>query len=444
MDPVSPQGRCPRVVLGVGGGIAAYKACALSRLFTERGADVRIVPTESALRFVGTATWEALSGHPVSASVWDSVEEVRHVRIGQEADLIVVAPATANLLARAAHGLADDLLTNVLLTARCPVVMAPAMHTEMWMHPATQANVATLRTRGVHVIDPAVGRLTGHDSGPGRLPDPEQIYAAAMEVLGSLTEANAGHEAPAPVNPMVEFPAPGPGNLVGRRIVVTAGGTREALDPVRFLGNRSSGKQGYAIAAEAARRGAVVELISANVTLPVPSGVISATGAGAVNLTQVESTLELQAAVESSYENADVIIMAAAVADFRPLRYEQSKMKKRDDVEAPVIELVRTPDILSGLVGRRTITGCDFPVIVGFAAETGDETGSVLELARTKLEQKGCDLLVANEVGEDAVFGKDDTTVTILGAGQELPLAEVTGSKDEVAAALLDVVTSRL
>ncbi len=455
-----------RVVLGVGGGIAAYKACALSRRFSEAGADVTVVPTEAALHFVGTATWEALSGHPVSTSVWDGVDEVRHVRVGQQADLVVVAPATADLLARAAHGLANDLLTNVLLTARCPVVMAPAMHTEMWLHPATQANVATLRSRGVHVIDPAVGRLTGVDSGPGRLPEPEEIYAEAMAVLsgGSAVSSQAllrpsafAADASAPADPRAGGARPADplnvpdaplGVLAGRRIVVTAGGTREALDPVRFLGNRSSGKQGYAIAAEAARRGAIVELISANVELPLPSEYPTPYGGGTVTVRAVESALELQAAVEEAYGDADAIIMAAAVADFRPKTYTDAKIKKSHDPghedDAPVIELVRNPDILAGLVARRREAGADYPVIVGFAAETGDAQTSVLDLAREKLRRKGCDLLVANQVGRDTVFGHDTTTVSILEPGHPDPITEVTGSKGEAASALLDVLAQRI
>lgn len=408
----------------MGGGIAAYKACLLSRLFSEGGADVTVVPTEAALHFVGSATWEALSGHPVSTSVWDGVDEVRHVRVGQRAELVVVAPATADLLARAAHGLANDLLTNVLLTARCPVVMAPAMHSEMWLHPATQANVATLRARGVVVLDPAVGRLTGVDTGPGRLPEPEDIYAAAMAVL--------------------DHGAPGTGALTGRRIVITAGGTREALDPVRYLGNRSSGKQGYALAAEAVRRGAIVDLISANVSLPMPGEATSGIGAGRLNLFPVESALELQAVVEDAYPRSDAIVMAAAVADFRPASYLGSKIKKRHDAghedDVPVIELVRTPDVLAGLVRRRGESGADRPVIVGFAAETGDGQESLLDLARAKLARKGCDLLVANQVGPDLVFGRDTTTVAVLAPGRQAPIAEVSGTKAEAAAVILDVL----
>ena len=290
-----------RVILGVTGGIAAYKACELLRLFTESGHPVRVVPTASALRFVGEPTWAALSGQPVATDVWTDVPQVPHVRLGQSADLVVVAPATADILARAAHGLADDLLTNTLLTARCPVVFAPAMHTEMWEHPATRANVATLRGRGAVVIEPAVGRLTGADSGKGRLPDPAAIFAVATRVL-----ARGAQE---------------PTDLAGRHVVVTAGGTREPLDPVRFLGNRSSGKQGYAFATTAVARGARVTLVAANVALPDPAG---------VDLVRVGSTAELRAATLAAAEDADVVIMAAAPADFRPATVATGKIKKTD------------------------------------------------------------------------------------------------------------------
>ncbi len=260
-----------RVVLGVGGGIAAYKACSLLRLLTEAGHDVTVVPTASALHFVGEATWSALSGKPVHTDVWSDITQVPHVRIGQEADLVVVAPATADLLARAATGQADDLLTNVLLTARCPVVMAPAMHTEMWEHPATQANVATLGERGVHVVPPASGRLTGRDTGPGRLPEPEQLFEVCERELARSSAASAGRATSAR------------GDLAGRRVVVSAGGTREPLDPVRYLGNRSSGKQGYALALAAVERGADVTLVS-SASLSPPAG---------VRVVPVETALEL-------------------------------------------------------------------------------------------------------------------------------------------------------
>jgi phosphopantothenoylcysteine decarboxylase/phosphopantothenate--cysteine ligase len=404
-----------RVVLGVSGGIAAYKACTLLRLFTEAGHDVTVVPTAAALRFVGAPTWSALSGKPVSTEVWTSVHEVPHVRIGQAADLVVVAPATADVLAKAAHGLADDLLTNTLLTARCPVVFAPAMHTEMWEHPATRANVETLRSRGVHVVDPAVGRLTGADSGAGRLPEPEDIYAACLEVLGR---------------------ASGPGPLAGRRVVVSAGGTREPLDPVRFLGNRSSGKQGLAIAASAAARGAEVTLVAANVDLPVPDG---------VRVVRVGTTLELRDAVTAAAQGADVVVMAAAPADFRPATVSDSKIKK-DPTAGPgegglTIELVENPDIVRGLVADREARSADRPLVVSFAAETGDAHGSVMDHALAKFARKGSDVQVVNEVGTDVTFGKDHTTVHVLRRGTDEVVTVGPAGKDTVADALWDTLT---
>jgi phosphopantothenoylcysteine decarboxylase/phosphopantothenate--cysteine ligase len=396
----------------VSGGIAAYKVCTLLRILTETGHDVRVVPTASALRFVGAPTWAALSGHPVSASAWDDVHEVPHVRLGQQADLVVVAPATADLLARAAHGLADDLLTNVLLTARCPVLLAPAMHTEMWLHPATQANVAVLRARGVVVLDPASGRLTGADTGPGRLPDPETIAAVADRLLARGTSSAVA-------------------DLAGLRVVVSAGGTREPLDPVRYLGNRSSGRQGFALAGAAAARGASVRLVAANTVLPVPGG---------VEAIAVGSALELRAAMLAAAADADVLVMAAAVADFRPAEVAQHKIKKTDDPDdAPVVTLVRNPDILAELVGGRR----PGQVVVGFAAETGDESGDVLDHARRKLARKGCDLLVVNDVSGGQVFGAEQNAVTILDAeGGAVPVA--LASKEAVADAVWDAVRRRL
>jgi phosphopantothenoylcysteine decarboxylase / phosphopantothenate---cysteine ligase len=397
------------VVLGVGGGIAAYKACELLRLFTESGHAVRVVPTASALRFVGAPTWAALSGQPVADDVWSQVHEVPHVRIGQSADLVVVAPATADLLAKAAHGLADDLLSNTLLTARCPVVFAPAMHTEMWEHAATAANVATLRARGAIVIEPAVGRLTGADSGKGRLPDPAEIFAFCRRVLarGGLPVAD----------------------LAGRHVVVTAGGTREPLDPVRFLGNRSSGKQGYAFARAAAARGARVTLVSANVTLPDPAG---------VDVVRVGSTEELRKATVEAAASADVVVMAAAPADFRPAAYSPSKIKKADGGGAPVIELVTNPDIAAEL-GERKRPG---QVLVAFAAETGDGDDAV-DNARAKLARKRADLIVLNRVGVDRVFGADANTAVVFGVdGSTTEVAE--RPKDELADAVLDLVVPHL
>jgi len=402
-----------RVVLGVTGGIAAYKACSLLRLMTEDGHDVTVVPTAAALRFVGAPTWSALSGKPVSTDVWTDVHQVPHVRLGQQADLVVVAPATADLLARAAHGLADDLLTNTLLTARCPVVLVPAMHTEMWLHPATVANVGTLRARGVVVVEPAAGRLTGADTGPGRLPEPQDIYAVCRDLL-----AGAGAAADRP--------------LAGRSVVVSAGGTREPLDPVRYLGNRSSGKQGFALAQVAAARGADVTLVAANTSLPVPSG---------VRVVPVQTVLDLEEAVTTAAKDADVVVMAAAPADFRPARYAQSKIKKShdpDDASAPTIELVRNPDVLAGLVASRGTASS--PVIVGFAAETGDAQGSVMDHARAKLARKGCDLLVVNEVGVDKTFGQDETTVHILRRGSDAVTDAGPAPKVAVAARVWDVI----
>ncbi len=409
-----------RIVLGVAGGIAAYKAASLLRRFTETGHDVTVVPTAAALEFVGAPTWSALSGKPVTPEVFEDVHQVRHVRLGQEADLVVVAPATADLLAKAAHGLADDLLTNVLLTAHGPVVLAPAMHTEMWQHPATVANVATLRARGVHVIEPASGRLTGTDTGPGRMPEPEDIYVEALGVLAG-----------------VRRPGATTGPLAGRRVLISAGGTREALDPVRYLGNRSSGKQGYALAASAAARGAQVTLVSANVALRPPQG---------VQLVEVESARDLAEAMTQRVAAADVVVMAAAVADFRPASYVDAKIKKSHDAghedDAPVIALTRNPDILAGLVQWRREQGRapGDPVIVGFAAETGDADGDVLHHARAKLARKGCDLLVANEVGRDVTFGRDESTVHLLTPGQEQPVTIGPAPKSVISAGVWDAV----
>ncbi|WP_131104994.1 bifunctional phosphopantothenoylcysteine decarboxylase/phosphopantothenate--cysteine ligase CoaBC [Ornithinimicrobium sufpigmenti] len=420
-----------RVVLGVSGGIAAYKAALVLRLLTEAGHEVKVVPTQAALRFVGAPTWEALSGRPVAADVWSDVPSVPHVRLGQQADLVLVAPATADLLARAAHGLADDLLTNTLLTARCPVVLAPAMHTEMWTHPATAANVALLRERGVVVVEPASGRLTGKDTGPGRLPEPEEIVAAALAAVeaGGPTRAGA---APAGTGPEADR-----GDLEGRHVVVSAGGTREPLDPVRFLGNRSSGKQGYAVAAAAAGRGARVTLVSANVALPVPPG---------CEVVEVETALQLQQAMETAVAGGvDAVVMTSAVADFRPAHYVERKIKKthgEGGESAPTIELVRNPDILAGLVQGRG--DASTPYIVGFAAETGDDSGDVVELARAKLARKGCDLLVANEVGVGKTFGQDESTVHLLRPGtDEVPTVGPAG-KDRIAEAIWDTVAPEL
>ncbi|MBD8606188.1 bifunctional phosphopantothenoylcysteine decarboxylase/phosphopantothenate--cysteine ligase CoaBC [Aeromicrobium sp. CFBP 8757] len=398
------------VVLGVSGGIASYKAAELLRLFTESGHSVRVVPTASSLHFVGAATWEALSGKPVQVGVFEHVDEVAHVRIGRAADLVVVAPATANLLAKAAHGLADDLLTTTLLTATCPVMFVPAMHTEMWENAATQANVAILRERGHVVVEPAVGRLTGADTGKGRLPDPADIFAAARALLDDR-----------------------PRDLAGRHVVVSAGGTREFLDPVRFLGNRSSGRQGFALAEAAVARGARVTVVAANVELAAPAG---------VDVVTVVSTEDLRREVHRASADADAVVMAAAPADFRPAEFVEAKIKKTPDGTTPEIHLVENPDILVELVAARG-DASRRPVIVGFAAETGDAGATVLEHARAKLARKGCDLLVVNDVSDGKVFGRDDTEAAVLGADGSV--VEVPpGPKTALAHSIWDAVVQRL
>jgi phosphopantothenoylcysteine decarboxylase/phosphopantothenate--cysteine ligase len=406
------DGRHPvsnRVILGVGGGIAAYKAVELLRELTEAGHDVTVVPTSAALQFVGAPTWAALSHHEVRSDVWTDAHDVPHVQLGRTADLVIVAPATADLLARAAHGLADDLLTNTLLTARCPVLFVPAMHTEMWEHPATVANVATLRQRGSIVIEPAVGRLTGSDTGKGRLPEPAEIAQLAELLLIRDTAL--------------------PTDLVGRHVLVSAGGTREPLDPVRFLGNASSGRQGYAVAMVAAARGAVVRLVAANVDLPNPAG---------VEVIRVATAAELREAMLKAAAEADVIVMSAAVADFRPSDQASHKIKKGDG-EPTAIALSRNPDILIELVQHRR----PGQVVVGFAAETGDESADVFEYGRAKLARKGCDLIVINAVGPGIAFGQRDNAGVILAAdGSQVEVPS--GPKAVLAAVLWDVITARL
>ena len=398
-----------RVVLGVGGGIAAYKACEVLRGLTESGHDVRVLPTEAALKFVGAATFEALSGHPVHTGVFSDVPDVAHVRTGRDADLVLVVPATADLLARAAHGRADDLLTATLLTATCPVAFIPAMHTEMWEHAATRNNVALLRERGVVVTEPAAGRLTGVDTGKGRLADPAEILDLAKLLLAQSAAL--------------------PRDLEGVRIAVSAGGTREPLDPVRYLGNRSSGKQGYALARVAAQRGAKVTLVAAHtVALPEPAG---------VDVVHISTAEELAEAMHTAAAEADVLAMAAAVADFRPAERAESKIKKSDDAPDPRIELARNRDILAELVRDRR----PGQLVVGFAAETGDERGSVLDYARVKLKRKGCDLLVVNNVGEGRAFEVEDNAGWLLSADgleRQIPF----GAKSLLAASVWDAVTA--
>ena len=399
-----------RILLGVAGGIAAYKACLLLRLFAEAGHQVRVVPTPSALEFVGETTWAALSGHPVHTQVWADAHQVPHVALGREADLVVVAPATADLLARAATGRADDLLTNILLTAGCPVLMAPAMHTEMWLHPATQANVATLRERGVVVLDPDSGRLTGADTGPGRLPEPSEIEQVALSLLDpSVAAAARGRD------------------LAGVRLTVSAGGTREALDPVRYLGNASSGRMGMALARAALLRGAEVRVVAGAITAAVPGG---------AELVEVTSTADLAAAMTDAAAGSDVLIMAAAPADFTPENPSDGKLKKDGDAGL-VVAFTQTVDVLATLVRQRR----PGQVIVGFAAETAGSASALLELGRAKLTRKGCDLLVLNDVSGGAVFGAADNTVTII--DPDGVVDQVAGDKNLVAHRILDAVATR-
>ena len=407
-----------RIIVGVAGGIAAYKAATVVRQLTEAGHSVRVVPTESALRFVGAATFEALSGNPVHTGVWDDVHEVPHVRIGQEADLVVVAPATADLLARAVAGRADDLLTATLLTARCPVLFAPAMHTEMWFHPATVENVATLRRRGAVVLEPASGRLTGADSGAGRLPEAEEITTLAQLLL------DRGDALPY--------------DLAGVKVLVSAGGTREPIDPVRFIGNRSSGKQGYAMARVMAQRGADVTLIAGNT-----AGLIDPAGVEVVN---IGSAAQLKDAVSKHAPDAHVLVMAAAVADFRPSHAATTKIKKSADpnADAPVVELTRTDDVLAGAVRARADGQLpNMRAIVGFAAETGDASGDVLFHARAKLQRKGCDLLVVNAVGENRAFEVDNNDGWLL-ASDRTEVALEHGSKTQMASRIVDAIVGFL
>ena len=463
-----------RIIVGIGGGIAAYKAAMLLRLFAKNGDEVIAMPTPNATKFVGVPTLEALSGNPVSTDVFDRVPEVNHVRQAEQADAVVIAPATADLLARLAAGRADDLLSSTVLTTHAPVILAPAMHTQMWEHPATQANVQTLRSWGYHVIEPAIGRLTGPDSGPGRMPEPEDIFAVALDVIerfpkgqvhpvytpgyapteplytgteqermaaarqATLTSALLGQGESGQV---ADASADDSGPLSGRLVVITAGGTREALDPVRFLGNRSTGKQGVALAEAARDLGATVHLIGANLEVPAPEG---------VQVTRVVSALELREATLEASAAADVLIMSAAVADFRPAEFAKFKIKKSADSEdAPVIQLVRNPDILREVVVRRQQareageSTLGPKLIVGFAAETGSAEKTPLELGREKLQRKGTDFLAVNTVGVNRGFGTDDNTITLLSTlNDEAPV--FSGSKKELSVRLLEHVVAFL
>lgn len=473
-----------RIIVGIGGGIAAYKAAMLLRLFAKNGDEVIAMPTPNATKFVGVPTLEALSGNPVSTDVFDRVPEVNHVRQAEQADAVVIAPATADLLARLAAGRADDLLSSTVLTTHAPVILAPAMHTQMWEHPATQANVQTLRSWGYHVIEPAIGRLTGPDSGPGRMPEPEDIFAVSLDVIArfpkgqvhpvytpgyapteplytgteqerlaaaraaTLTSAllgqgDSGKAEPGQIEPSQATGASESlrGPLAGRLVVITAGGTREALDPVRFLGNRSTGKQGVALAEAARDLGATVHLIGANLEVPAPEG---------VRLTRVVSALELREVTLKASAAADVLIMSAAVADFRPAEFAEFKIKKSADSEdAPVIQLVRNPDILREVVVRRQQareageSTLGPKLIVGFAAETGSAEKTPLELGREKLQRKGTDFLAVNTVGVNRGFGTDDNTITLLSTlNDEAPV--FSGSKKELSVRLLEHVAAFL
>ena len=396
------------IVVGVTGGIAAYKSVHLVRRFVKAGHDVHVIPTDDALRFVGPTTWEAISRNPVTTSVHDDVARVRHVSLGQSADLVVVAPATANFLAKTAAGLADDLLGTTLLATTAPVVVAPAMHTEMWQHPATRANIATLRGRGVHIVGPADGELTGGDSGPGRMTEPDEIADIALTVLA-------------------------PKDLAGVRVVVSAGGTREPLDPVRYIGNRSSGRQGIAVALAAADRGADVTLVVAHVETDAAA---LARRHPRIQTVEVGTATDLQSVVEAAAVGADVVVMAAAVSDYRVAAVSDTKLAKETD-DGLTLELVQNPDILAGLAAARP----GGQTIVGFAAETEPDRERLLERGRRKRERKGADLLVVNEVGWSRGFEQPDNAVAIIGHGGHV-VAERRGSKREIADALWDVVVT--
>ena len=391
-----------RVVVGITGGIAAYKAVSVVRAFVLAGHSVQVVATDAALRFVGKPTLEAISRNPVYTELYEGVAEVRHVAIGQSADLIVVAPATANFIAQLAGGFAVDLLGNTILASRAPLVIAPAMHTEMWRNAATRANVETLAARGVTIVGPGIGQLTGDDAGPGRMSEPDEIVTAALAVAAAS------------------------GDLSGRRIVVTAGGTREPLDPVRFIGNRSSGKQGVAIALAAAARGATVTLIGANLEVEVPA---------TITVTDVGTTAELADTVTDAAANADVVIMAAAVADYRPQEVAASKIKKELQGDTLNLTLVKNPDILHDLSATKPAGR----IVIGFAAETETDPEALLALGRAKIARKGCDFLVVNSVGWTTGFATDGNEVRILNAAGDI-VGEASGSKRAVANRILDVL----
>ena len=450
-----------RIVVGVSGSISAYKATFIIRQLRAAGHEVKVVASAAALKFIGESTLAALSGAPVASPLFSDAGAVEHVAIAEWAQLLLIAPASADLIAKLAVGRADDMLTTTALTTTAPIVISPAMHTQMWQHPATVANVEILRSRGVKVIEPASGRLTGKDSGPGRLPEPEQIVAQALEFLRQSEHFKAasnggGAQVVDAVQNQGEPSQDQPGqnqpdqdlaaqdlqfsqDLAGKHFVISAGGTREAIDPVRFLGNRSSGRQGTALARAAVERGAHVTLVAANI-----EAALLAQLPEQVEVVKVVSALQLRDAVHEAGRSAQVIVMCAAVADFRPKTYAGFKLKKSTDSgetdKSYTLELVENPDILAGLAAQRLNEG---QVIVGFAAETGDEHTSALEYGRRKALRKGADLLAVNTVGATSGFGDVANEIHVLDShGQQV--GHSAGSKLQVARDLVELIAQRL
>lgn len=457
-----------RIVVGVSGSISAYKATFIIRQLRAAGHEVKVVASAAALKFIGESTLAALSGAPVASQLFSDAGAVEHVAIAEWAQLLLIAPASADLIAKLAVGRADDMLTTTALTTTAPIVISPAMHTQMWQHPATVANVEILRSRGVKVIEPASGRLTGKDSGPGRLPEPEQIVAQALEFLrqsehskaasngggaqvvdavqnqgegqlscGQLSQDDPSQDQLSPDRHQLS--QDGPKDLAGKHFVISAGGTREAIDPVRFLGNRSSGRQGIALARAAVERGAHVTLVAANI-----EAALLAQLPEQVEVVKVVSALQLRDAVHEAGRSAQVIVMCAAVADFRPKTYAGFKLKKSTDSgetdKSYTLELVENPDILAGLAAQRLNEG---QVIVGFAAETGDEHTSALEYGRRKALKKGADLLAVNTVGATSGFGDVANEIHVLDShGQQV--GHSAGSKLQVARDLVELIAQRL
>jgi phosphopantothenoylcysteine decarboxylase/phosphopantothenate--cysteine ligase len=393
------------VVVGVTGGIAAYKSAPLIRLFSEAGHSVQVVATNNAFKFIGKTTLEALSGNPVSIvdpDLFTDVDQVKHIALAKSADLVVVAPATASFIAKMTSGIADDLLTTTVLAATCPVIVAPAMHTEMWENKATTANIETLTLRGITIVWPAVGRLTGEDSGAGRLAEPEEIFETALAALG--------------------------GPLSGKRVLVTAGGTREPIDAARFIGNFSSGKQGVAFARAAKLLGADVELIAANIDDSLTSG---------LKTINVGSALDLSQALEAKFGSYDILVMAAAVADYKPIESTSTKLKRSELGQELNLSLVANPDILAETV-KRLRSSATKAVVVGFAAEASNDLES---LARLKLTAKGCDYLIANDISDGKVFGKDHTELVLVSQSGS---SSFQGSKQSVAKDVLSLIASNM